>query len=86
VTIFEIFKRKLINLKHNFEISWENCEEKKERVACLKVIIFNSQDFTRENENKFKSKLNSNLFFPILSFERNRWENRKVGNWDINRE
>jgi hypothetical protein len=57
VTIVEIFKRKLNNFKHSFEICWECSEESKEKFACLKVIIFNSQDFTRENENNFKSRL-----------------------------
>ncbi len=72
VTIVEIFKRKLTNFKHRIEICWEKSEDEdnNEKLPCVSVMIFNSPEFIKENENSLKSKFiflsNEHLFLIVL--------------------
>ena len=57
ITILEILKRKLINLKYRTEICWEkDPKNKSDKLACFKVYFKSDKNFLLENENNLKSK------------------------------
>jgi hypothetical protein len=59
ITILEILKRKLTNLKYKTEICWEfDNKNQDNKLACFKIYLKCHKNFILENEHNFKGRGN----------------------------